>query len=172
VERQNLWAPWRIGYITSVDKKAEGCFLCHDAEPSAQDDENLVLWRTERCVAVLNRYPYNNGHLLVAPRRHVGTLDDLEGAEMTELMRLTRDAQRALTLSIQPQGFNVGINFGRCAGAGLPGHLHVHIVPRWNGDTNFVSVCSETKVISQSLEACLAQLRETSAEHDLPTDAW
>ncbi len=172
MERKNLWAPWRIGYITAVDKKPAGCFLCHDAEPSAQDDENLVLWRTALSVVVLNLYPYNNGHLLIAPRRHAGDMGDLTEAEMTDLMRLTRDAKRALSLSVNPQGFNVGINFGRCAGAGLPGHLHVHIVPRWNGDTNFVSVCSDTKVISQSLEELLAQLKETAAEHHLPTRAW
>jgi len=172
LERKNLWAPWRIGYITSVDKKDEGCFLCRDAEPSAQDDENLILWRTDLSLVVLNRYPYNNGHLLIAPRRHAGDMEDLTETEMADLMRLTRDVKRALTLSVNPQGFNVGINLGRCAGAGLPGHLHVHIVPRWNGDTNFVSVCSGTKVISQSLEEMLAQLKETSAEHKLPTHTW
>jgi ATP adenylyltransferase len=120
----------------------------------------------------LNRYPYNNGHLLIAPRRHAGDMEDLTETEMADLMRLTRDAKRGLALSVNPQGFNVGINFGRCAGAGLPGHLHIHIVPRWNGDTNFVSVCSDTKVISQSLEELLTQLKETSAEHNLPTSNW
>lgn len=172
MENKNLWAPWRIGYITSVDKEDQGCFLCHDAEPSDQDEKNLVLWRTELSIVVLNRYPYNNGHALIAPRRHVGDMEDLSSAEMMDLMQLTRDLKRTLSLAMNPQGFNIGINFGRCAGAGLPGHMHVHIVPRWNGDTNFVSVCSDTKVISQSMEECLAQLKEVSTKHGLPGDCW
>lgn len=172
MERKNLWAPWRIGYITSVDKKDDGCFLCRAADASNTKDQDLVLWRSELSVVVLNRYPYNNGHTLIAPKRHIADFDETTEAEMMDLMCLTRDVKRVLSLAVNPQGFNVGINFGRCAGAGLPGHMHVHIVPRWNGDTNFVSVCSDTKVISQSLEELLVQLKETATEHGLPKGEW
>jgi len=116
----------------------------------------------------MNRFPYNNGHLLIAPARHIADLDDASDEEMTELMKLVREAQRALSMTINPHGFNVGLNFGRCAGAGLPGHMHIHVVPRWDGDTNFMNVCSDTDVVSQSLIDLLAELRAASAEHDLP----
>ena len=172
MEHKNLWAPWRIGYITSVDKQKDGCFLCRAVDPSSPEDEPLVLWRSDLSVVVLNRYPYNNGHMLIAPQRHIADLNESTEAEMMDLMCLTRDAKQVLTRAIDPQGFNVGINFGRCAGAGLPGHMHIHIVPRWNGDTNFVSVCSDTKVISQSLSELLIQLQETAKEHGLPKGKW
>lgn len=160
MERENLWAPWRIGYITSTDKKADGCFLCHSQTSSDQDDENQVIWRSTHCVLVMNRYPYNNGHVLVAPKRHFADLSDATDEEMLDLMQQVRDIQGCLTETIHPDGFNTGINTGRCAGAGLPGHLHIHVVPRWNGDTNFMSVCSETEVISQSMDELLSLLRK------------
>ena len=127
------------------------------------------MWRTARSLVVLNRFPYNNGHLLVAPARHIATFDETSEQEMLELMKLVRESQRALSLAVHPCGFNVGLNFGRCAGAGLPGHMHIHVVPRWDGDTNFMSVCSDTKVISQSLQELLAELKRVSQEHGLPT---
>ena len=127
-----------------------------------------MLWRTERSIVVLNRFPYNNGHLLVAPARHVADLSATSEEEMLELLKLVREAQRALSRAIHPHGFNVGLNFGRCAGAGLPGHMHIHVVPRWDGDTNFMSVCSDTKVVSQSLADLLAELGKASAERGLP----
>lgn len=167
MERENLWAPWRIPYIKGLEK-SEGCFLCHDFAHPEADDENLLLWRTERSVVVLNRFPYNNGHLLVSPARHIANLDETTIDEMTELMQLVREAQRALSMTVNPHGFNVGLNFGRCAGAGLPGHMHIHVVPRWDGDTNFMNVCSDTDVISQSQVDLLAELRAVSAEHGLP----
>jgi len=128
----------------------------------------LVLWRTAHSLVVLNRFPYNNGHLLIAPARHIAGLEDATDEEMIELMRLVRESQRALTMTIQPHGFNVGLSIGRCAGAGLPDHLHLHVVPRWEGDTGFMSVCSDTKVVSQSMDDLLAELKAVSAEHGLP----
>ncbi len=167
MERNILWAPWRIPYIRGLEKD-DGCFLCHDFAHPEEDEANLVLWRTGRSLVVLNRFPYNNGHLLIAPARHIADLTETSPEEMLELLQLVREAQRALSLAINPHGFNVGMNFGRCAGAGLPGHLHIHIVPRWNGDTNFMSVCSDTKVVSQSLADLLAELRQAGAAHGLP----
>ena len=123
---------------------------------------------------MLNRFPYNNGHLLVAPARHIADFSETSEDEMLELVKLVRETQRALSLAISPHGFNVGLNFGRCAGAGLPGHMHIHVVPRWDGDTNFMSVCSDTKVVSQSLADLLAELKKASAEHGLPvsSEVW
>lgn len=168
MEQSNLWAPWRIPYIRDIGKSDE-CFLCHDLAHPEEDPENLVLWRTERSIVVLNRFPYNNGHLLIAPARHIATLEETSQDEMLEVMKLIREAQRALMLAIRPCGFNVGLNFGRCAGAGLPGHMHIHVVPRWDGDTNFMCVCSDTRVISQSLIDLLAELKQVSAEKGLPS---
>jgi len=128
-----------------------------------------VLWRADRSLVVLNRFPYNNGHLLIAPARHVAELHETSDEEMLELVKLVRESERTLSLAMRPCGFNVGLNFGRCAGAGLPGHLHIHIVPRWDGDTNFMCVSGDVRVISQSLEASLAELKKTSAEHGLPS---
>ncbi|GAI95729.1 unnamed protein product, partial [marine sediment metagenome] len=131
-------------------------------------DKNLVLWRTDNSIVILNLFPYNNGHLLIAPVRHIAGLEQANETELLELLKLVRESQKALTAAIKPQGFNVGINIGRVAGAGLPGHLHFHLVPRWEGDTNFINVCSDTDVISQSLTELLGQLRKVSKEHNLP----
>jgi ATP adenylyltransferase len=153
-----LWAPWRLEYVVRTDAD-DGCFLCN-AVASEEDAANFLLERRERCFSILNRYPYNNGHLLVATRAHKGELVELDDEELTDLMRLTRDSQQLLQQVMAPDGFNIGINLGRCAGAGLPGHLHVHIVPRWNGDTNFMPVTARTKVIVQSLESLYQMLRD------------
>ncbi len=155
-----IWAPWRMGYI--LEPKTDGCFLC-SALAAREDERNLVLERRERCFAIFNRFPYNNGHMLVAPNAHKGDLGELDDAELGELFRLTRDTQRLLAEAMNPHGFNVGLNLGACAGAGVPGHLHVHIVPRWNGDTNFMPVIGGAKVIVQSLEALYKVLRERLA---------
>jgi len=181
MERKNLWAPWRIEYIQGLDKaphpaeddkaptgKKSGCFICHNLKHPQDDDENLALWRTDKSIVILNRYPYNNGHLLIAPARHIPDLGDASDEEMLEMIKLTRESQKALSLAIKPHGFNVGMNFGRCAGAGLPGHFHIHIVPRWNGDTNFMAVCADTDVISQSLTELLELLKQISGKHNLP----
>jgi len=181
MKNNNLWAPWRIQYIQGLSgdplaaekkeiKSAEdtGCFICHNLIHVQDDDENLVLWRTDKSIVIMNRYPYNNGHLLIAPARHIPDLADASDAELLELNKLIRDSQKALSLAIKPHGFNAGMNFGRCAGAGLPGHLHIHIVPRWDGDTNFMSVCADTDVISQSLTELLGLLKKISKEQSLP----
>lgn len=168
MKRENLWAPWRIKYIQDLGKST-GCFICHNLENPQDDDKNLVLWRTGRFIVLLNRYPYNNGHLLIAPVRHIAGLDEADDDELLELTRMVRESQKVLSAAIKPHGFNVGMNFGRCAGAGLPGHLHVHIVPRWDGDTNFINVCSDTDVISQSLTELFEQLRQISKKQNLPS---
>lgn len=170
MERKNLWAPWRINYIQGLsDKPKQGdCFICHNLKNPQDDDKNLVLWRTEKSIVILNRFPYNNGHMLIAPVRHIPDLGDATDEELLEMTKLIRESQKALSLAIEPHGFNVGMNFGRCAGAGLPGHLHIHIVPRWDGDTNFMSVCSDTDVVSQSLNELLELLKQISKEHNLP----
>jgi ATP adenylyltransferase len=172
-QRDNLWAPWRIGYLRNLDardKGAErgGCFLCEYWCRPEEDAANRVLWRTQRALVVFNRYPYTGGHLLIAPVDHVAGMEGLEDKTMLELMSLARDAQAVLTKVIKPHGFNLGINFNRCAGAGLPEHLHVHLVPRWDGDTNFMSVTGDVRVISQGLDELYRELVEAAREMGLP----
>ncbi|MEX0703321.1 MAG: HIT domain-containing protein [Planctomycetales bacterium] len=152
--QEQLWAPWRLPYIVSAKRpKAEdGCFLCRYRDE--QDDaSNLVVLRGERSLAVLNRFPYNNGHLLIAPTAHKAGLDELDDAELLGCMRQVTQLVSALQKVLGPDGFNVGLNLGRAAGAGLPGHLHWHVVPRWSGDTNFMPVLADVNVIPQSLAA-------------------
>ncbi len=165
--RNNLWAPWRMRYIEQLGRET-GCFICDNVANSSRDKDNLVLWRTQHCIVVLNKFPYNNGHLLIAPVRHIPDFEQASEAELVETLKLIRESQKALQLAIGPQGYNVGMNFGRCAGAGLPEHMHVHIVPRWEGDTNFMSVCSDTDVVSQSLNELFEQLRQVSEKNNLP----
>lgn len=168
MKRKNLWAPWRIGYIQGLADKTE-CFICRNIKTPQDDDKNLVLWRSKNCITVLNHFPYNNGHLLIAPIRHIPDFEQANDEELLEMAKLIRDTQKVLALAIKPHGFNVGMNFGRCAGAGLPDHLHIHLVPRWNGDTNFIRTCSDTHLISQSLMELLDVLKRASAEHGLPS---
>lgn len=148
-----IWAPWRAHYIQSTaapTASTTGCFLCRGW--SGRDDrENLVVYRSENSLVVLNRYPYNNGHLLVAPRRHRGTLGEFHGQELTEPIETIQTMVSVLDLMLEPQGYNIGLNQGKAAGAGLPGHLHWHVVPRWDGDTNFMPVLGHAKVIVESL---------------------
>jgi ATP adenylyltransferase len=150
-----LWAPWRAQYIQSASGQPAGdpgCFLCGGlGAPPSDDRDNLVAWRRPNSVVVLNRFPYNNGHLLVAPRAHVGALTGLSGADLTEPVETLARVMAVLDAMLRPQGYNVGLNQGRSAGAGLPGHLHWHVVPRWDGDTNFMPVLGHTKVIVESL---------------------
>jgi ATP adenylyltransferase len=164
----HLWAPWRLAYVATAKPPADDdpCFLCQGL--AAQDDRRwLIAHRTPRSVVVLNRYPYNNGHLLVAPRAHKGQLDDLDADELLEVMQTLRHMVRLLDRLLRPDGYNIGLNLGRAAGAGLPGHVHWHIVPRWNGDTNFMPILAEVKVIVQSLDALydllVAELRKENA---------
>jgi ATP adenylyltransferase len=148
-----LWAPWRAQYIRAAWEATEpdqGCFLCRGL--ASQDDrENLLVWRRPNSIVVLNRYPYNNGHLLVAPVVHKGTLGEVSGAELTEPVETLQRMVAILDRMLRPQGYNIGLNQGKSAGAGLPGHLHWHVVPRWDGDTNFMPVLGQTKVIVESL---------------------
>ncbi len=165
----NLWAPWRMQYIQNIEEQnAGGCFLCRYWNEREKDDANLVLWRTDRLYVVMNRYPYSNGHLLVCPAAHKAEMDELDDQEMVEVMYLVRDARQLLSRAVKAQGANVGMNFGHCAGAGLPGHLHVHIVPRWQGDTNFMTVLGDVRVIPQALDVVHQRLREVSREMGLP----
>lgn len=155
-----LWAPWRMDYIGSIAPQSD-CFLCDIVGNDGQADAaNLVVERRENTFVVLNRYPYNNGHTLVCPNAHVADLDGLDDTIMLELMQATRDATALLRQTMRPDGFNIGVNLGRVAGAGLPGHVHVHIVPRWSGDTNFMPVLGQAKVIPQALEDLRAMLVE------------
>jgi len=149
-----LWAPWRLAYITKAIAPADGddCFICRGLAGS-DDRKNLIVERSRHSVVVLNRFPYNNGHLLVAPKAHKARLDDLTNDEVLDLQAAVTRMVAVLEMLIKPDGFNVGLNLGKVAGAGLPGHLHWHVVPRWNGDTNFMTTVSDTRVISQSLEA-------------------
>ncbi len=152
-----LWAPWRMEYI--LGPKDGECFLCAAARAS-DDRAHHVVRRGATCFGILNRYPYNNGHLMVAPYRHVSGLDQLTEAERGELLTLADVLIRKLKQTIHPDGFNLGINLGKVAGAGLEAHLHLHIVPRWNGDTNFMPVLADTKVIPQALDDLWARLYE------------
>ena len=157
---QQLWAPWRLAYVAGAKPPADDdpCFICRGLA-AADDRDNLIVLRTPLSVVLLNRFPYNNGHLLVAPRAHKGTLDELDADELLETMETLRHAVRVLSDLMTPDGFNVGLNLGRAAGAGLPGHLHWHVVPRWDGDTNFMPVLADVKVIVQSLDALYDLLR-------------
>jgi ATP adenylyltransferase len=149
-----LWAPWRLAYVAAVKAPAtdEPCFLCQGLADH-DDRRHLIALRAPRSVVVLNRFPYNNGHLLIAPQAHKGRLDELDAEELLETMETLRRMLRVLDGLMRPDGYNIGLNLGQAAGAGLPGHLHWHVVPRWHGDTNFMPVLADTKVIVQSLDA-------------------
>ncbi|MBI1953220.1 MAG: HIT domain-containing protein [Candidatus Omnitrophica bacterium] len=149
---KRLWAPWRIGYILQPKAvNGRGCLFCRLRRPRSGAKE-LVLTRGTFAYSVLNRYPYNNGHLLVVPYRHVGALSRLTQEEWLDLWRLTLDGMERMRKVLRPQGYNVGFNLGRAAGAGIPGHLHLHLVPRWAGDVNFMPVLADHRVVSQSLD--------------------
>lgn len=163
-----LHAPWRMAYIRSLqsdDDVGGACFVCDAGaatDPQAQR-EKLVLWTTDHSMVLMNKYPYTNGHLLVAPRAHKADLSDLTPEESIDLTRETAAAIELLKRAMSPQGFNIGINLGRCAGAGLPGHLHQHIVPRWNGDVNFMSVIGDIRIVPQALSQLYDELLRTRA---------
>lgn len=164
---ETLWAPWRLDYIKDPDRRPEprqdDCFLCRYRDEPAGDAENYVVLRGEATFVVLNRFPYNNGHLLVAPLAHKGALEELTPAEMLGCVEQIRRMTGLLTAKLNAEGFNVGLNLGRVAGAGLPGHLHWHVVPRWSGDSNFMTVVADTNVIPQSLRALHDILRDALA---------
>ncbi len=161
--KRPLWAPWRIEYITGP--KDGECIFCAAAATAAHaDPAHEPIDRTEHCLTILNAYPYAPGHVMVAPVRHVGALEDLGSDEMLETMLLARRSILAIRKAMAPDGFNVGFNLGKVAGAGIVDHLHLHVVPRWQGDTNFMPVLDGTNVIPQALEATQAILAEAIAE--------
>jgi ATP adenylyltransferase len=156
-----LFAPWRMDYIRSITgPPEEGCFICAAVNASSDQErrDRLVLWSSDQCVVMINRYPYTNGHLLIAPKAHKAEPEDLSAEEMADMNRQTIEAIKLLKRAQSPQGFNIGINLGKCAGAGLPGHLHQHVVPRWNGDTNFMSVVGEVRVVPQAMSQLYDEL--------------
>jgi len=160
---ERLWAPWRLAYVEI--RQPEGCLFC--TKPAQGDDEEqLIVLRGERCFVLLNLYPYNNGHVMIAPYRHVGSLPDLTAEEGAEMIALAQRMVRALAHAYHPDGYNLGMNLGRAAGAGVPDHLHLHVVPRWNGDTNFMPVIGETKVLPETLQGTVRKLRQALAEID------
>jgi ATP adenylyltransferase len=156
---EQLWAPWRLKYIEAADK-AQGCIFCDfPAQGEAEDAKNLIVYRGPHAYIILNAFPYSNGHLMVVPFRHTDTLEAYTDAEMLDVMRLTRLSLRLLKLAFNPNGHNIGLNMGRVAGAGIADHLHWHIVPRWNGDTNFITVLADIRVIPESLTAVYDRFR-------------
>lgn len=155
---KQLWAPWRMAYV-GKDSEPEECVFCLQ-EKAHQDQERLVLHRGRHCFVVMNKFPYSNGHLLIVPFRHTSELETLCDEERLELFELLIRAQETLKRSFHPQGFNIGINLGKVGGAGVTEHLHIHIVPRWLGDTNFMPVFSDIRVIPQHLEATYKVLRK------------
>jgi ATP adenylyltransferase len=160
--QQRLWAPWRLKYVQG-ERKESGCIFCLAAE-SAEDEARHVLHRGERCFVMLNAFPYNSGHLMVSPKRHIASIEDLDADDLLELMTLTQSSLRALREAYGPDGFNIGVNEGEVAGAGFAGHVHLHVVPRWAADSNFMAVTADTRVLPQSLEDSYATLRERFAE--------
>jgi ATP adenylyltransferase len=160
-----LWAPWRIQYITA--EKPEGCVFCAAARGEGEDAA-LVLERGRKCFVMLNAFPYASGHSMVLPYRHIADLLALDEDEVNEIMHLTRRTVRALSAVMSPEGFNIGLNIGEAAGAGIAEHLHLHIVPRWAGDTNFMPVLADTHVLPQALEATRDAL--TAALADIPAE--
>jgi ATP adenylyltransferase len=160
---EHLWAGWRGEYVASADdstQDGDACVFCRILASDLPDDQTYVLWRGERTFAILNKYPYTSGHLMVMPLRHVGELDQLDDDEYDELWRVVRTATAALAAAFQPGGFNVGANLGKAGGAGVPGHLHVHALPRWLGDTNFMTTIGETRVLPELLDDTWKKLKE------------
>lgn len=146
-----LWAPWRMQYIQGIDKKEHECVFC--TKPSEKNDRgNLILHRGERAFVLMNLFPYNNGHLMVIPFQHTADILSIDKETSSEIWDLLTLSKRVLSAAFHPDGFNIGLNIGRAAGAGIDQHIHLHIVPRWNGDTNFMPALGETKVISQALQ--------------------
>jgi ATP adenylyltransferase len=155
-----LWSPWRSEYITSGNLESGGCVFCEIQIRPDQDEANLIVYRAVHCFIVLNRYPYTSGHLLIVPNEHVGELDSAAKQITDEMMDLTKRSQTALLEVYQPDGFNVGMNLGKAAGAGIADHIHIHILPRWAGDTNFMTTVGETRVLPEDLTTTYQKLHE------------
>lgn len=159
---ERLWAPWRSAYIRAAANAPVGCVFCR-VRRRRNDRVNLVIHRGAHAFVLLNRYPYNVGHLMIAPYRHTARMDRLSPEEGQELFSLAQRMIQALTRLLKPHGFNLGMNLGRLAGAGIPGHLHLHVVPRWRGDTNFMPVIGSTRVMSASLRTLYTRLHGAMA---------
>ena len=155
---KRLWAPWRMEYI--AEEPRPGCLFCRVIEHPEDRDAALVVWRPKGAIVLLNKFPYNPGHLMVAPHAHVGDLENLDEAQTADLMRALKRTITVLKAAVTPEGFNLGANIGRVAGAGIPDHVHLHVVPRWNGDTNFMPVLGEVKVVNEHLAQTAAKLSE------------
>jgi ATP adenylyltransferase len=153
----HLWAPWRMAYVSTADQP-QGCIFC--TKPGISDDEAFIVHRGEHTFVMLNAYPYNTGHLLIAPYRHVGDPLELEAEESSELTYGIRVAMEALRAAMHPEGFNIGINVGHVSGAGFADHVHVHVVPRWGGDTNFMAVAAHTRIVPEAMEETYRKLKQ------------
>jgi ATP adenylyltransferase len=160
---KRIWAPWRMKYL--IGEKTTGCIFCTEIAQN-RDRENYILHRGRHGFIMLNLYPYSNGHLMIAPYQHVPSLEDLNEAALTDLMHLINLSLRILRKALQPRGFNIGINIGRAAGAGIDEHVHIHIVPRWEGDTNFMPIIAETRVIPELLDQTYDKLRALLIEEN------
>ena len=158
---ERLWAPWRMTYIK--EEPRPGCLFCRALNDPSDPDAELVVWRPKGGLVLLNKFPYNPGHVMVAPEAHKAGLEDLDSSESAALMSTLGRTISVLRQELKPEGFNVGANIGRVAGAGIPDHVHLHVVPRWNGDTNFMPVLSEVKVVNEHLVATAEKLRRAFA---------
>lgn len=156
---QHLWAGWRTEYVATAGEPGAACIFCGILDSGEPDDVTHIVWRGEKVFAILNAYPYTSGHLMVMPYRHLADLDELDAAEASELWSAVTRAVQAMKAAFEPEGINVGINLGRAAGAGVLGHLHVHAVPRWVGDSNFMTSVAETRVLPESLGASADKIR-------------
>lgn len=161
-----LWAPWRIEYILK-EKQSDGCIFCQKLKED-DDKKNYILERGSKCFTIMNIYPYNNGHLMVIPNRHVANIEELETSELTEIMQLIKRSVMVLKNTVFPEGFNIGANIGRLAGAGIADHIHFHIVPRWTADTNFMPVVANTNVIPEGLNQTYDKLIKAFGDIDEP----
>lgn len=159
---ERLWAPWRMEYIANAER-VEGCIFCV-LPPEDRDKENLILHRAKHSFVMMNAFPYNNGHLMVVPFKHTADMYALEDEELLEINHLLRYSIRILSTVMQPDGFNLGVNLGQTAGAGVLDHMHWHIVPRWNGDSNFMPVLANTKVLPESLQSTYDKLKAAIGE--------
>ena len=158
-----LWSPWRFQFIANKDKQ-QSCIFC-DKPQLGNDAETLIVHRSQLCFVILNLYPYNNGHVMIAPYAHVPTLEDADETITSEMMRLTRATQMHLRKIYAAPGFNIGMNLGACAGAGVAGHIHMHVLPRWPGDANFMTTVAETRILPEDLETSFQRLKDAFAAH-------
>lgn len=162
---QRLWAPWRFGYVEKAGTES-GCIFV-DLPAQSNDRDNLILFRGATCFVMLNRFPYTNGHLMIAPYKHTADLSDLDDAELLEINQVLARSVKWIHRAYSPDGFNLGVNLGRAAGAGIPSHIHWHVVPRWEGDTNFMTTVGEVRVLPQSLEQSYDRLRQAMEASDV-----